>query len=54
MATIILNQGEEITIEFAGSDGDITVAFEHTAITVNTDWPDTKGRHGEIYCEDLE
>ena len=43
---ITLAPGEQITVTFAGSDGEITVAFNPTSITVHADLPDTNQREG--------
>ena len=48
---VVLKPGEKVEIQFAESDGEITVAFHEERITVETDWPDTAGRQGVIYEE---
>ena len=50
---IVLNPGEKIEVEFAESDGCITVEFTQTSISVNADMPDTAGREGVIYLEEF-
>lgn len=52
---IILQPGEKVSIEFADSDGEITVDFNSkgdNCLRVETEWPDTQGRQGVIYEED--
>ena len=46
-----LKPGKSVDVVFAESDGEITVAFTETEISVSTDWPDATGRVGKIYSE---
>jgi hypothetical protein len=50
---VVLKPGETLHVQFYESDGEITVDFSETAITVNADLPDTSGREGEIYREEF-
>jgi len=50
---IVLNPGEEVTVEFADSDGEIAVGFYSNEISVYSNLPDSDGRVGLIYCERL-
>lgn len=48
---VILQPGEKVEVEFADSDGQITVEFNEADITVLADLPDTEKREGIIYQE---
>jgi hypothetical protein len=48
---VILHEGEKVEVEFAESDGQITVEFNPTDLIVKADMPDTDGRTGIIYQE---
>ena len=49
---IVLQTGESVTINFAESDGELTVAFHEDRITVDAgEWYDTQGRQGIVYEE---
>jgi len=50
---IVLNPGEKVEVEFADSDGCITVEFGKNAISVHADLPDAAGREGIIYLEEF-
>lgn len=40
----ILMPGEQLSVQFHESDGDIIVAFDQDAVRVKTDWSDSQGR----------
>lgn len=48
---VVLQPGEEIEVMFAGTSGEIKVAFHEEAIQVKADIPDDNGRSGLIYEE---
>lgn len=48
---IVLMPGEKVEVTFAGTDGEIEVAFSERAISVKADTPDSEGREGVIYEE---
>ncbi len=53
---IILHPGERLSVQFHETDGEIVVDYDSKGdkkLTVETDWPDTQGRAGVIYCEDF-
>ena len=48
---IELAPGETLVVSLKDSDGTFTVKFGESAVTVEADMPDTKGREGVIYEE---
>ena len=46
-----IKQGETVLLTLAGTDGQFTISYSSTALTVRADLPDTQGREGIIYCE---
>ena len=54
MVIIKLSPGETIIVGFVESDGEITVAFRETEITVYANLPDASNREGIIYREVFE
>lgn len=50
---VVLEPGEKVVVTFAGTDGEITVAFADGGATVRVeaDLPDSSGRSGVIYEE---
>lgn len=49
MVQVTITRGEEVTIAFADTDGEITVAWREDRLTVTADMPDMTGREGVIY-----
>jgi hypothetical protein len=46
---LLLQPGEQITVTFAGTDGEVTVEYNEDSIKVLSDEPDDDGRTGIIY-----
>jgi hypothetical protein len=51
MPKVELEPGEQVTVTFKDSDGEITVEFREDALLVTADLPDSSGREGVIYEE---
>ena len=46
---LLLQPGEQITVTFAGTDGEVTVEYNEDSIKVLADEPDDDDRSGIIY-----
>lgn len=48
---VVLEAGDTLEVELAGTDGTFSIAFGDDELTVKTDLPDDDGRSGTIYRE---
>jgi hypothetical protein len=50
---IWINEGETLTVSFTSCDGEIVLSYTDNTLRVAADIPDTSGRAGVIYEEEL-
>lgn len=48
---VLLSQGESLTVNLEGSDGEFVITWGDNDLTVTADLPDQQGREGVIYHE---
>ena len=51
MVNVVLEPGEKVKITLRDADGEFTVSYGPSELTVESDLPDTEGRVGVIYNE---
>lgn len=51
MVTVEIGPGERVMVKLRDTDGEFTVKYGETRVTVHADLPDDKNREGIIYSE---
>jgi hypothetical protein len=49
---VVLEPGDTLVVQLKDTDGEFIIEYGQEKLTVTTEWPDTQGRTGELYCEE--